>query len=320
MADIGIRRHESDIRVELGGQRVVISAGEVDVAAQLLALAPNNEGCLAVDLPHHEAVHGVDSCFHHPVCRVDVLLLVEAGLDLDNRGHLFSVLGSPAEGLDNWRILFNPVQRLLDRQHIGVFRGTIYEVDDSCERIIRVVDEDIAFPDDAENVVLARKALRDARVERLIPVNRSDGEIEKRQETAEVQGSLDMIDIRLVHLQVPAEDLEHLLRYAFLDLKPDGNLIGQVLELRLDGFQEIHYRVFVEVVVLVARQTEGNAVRNFHARKETADVRSDQILEEDKVVFLPIPVVHDPDETREHRGHVDKCVWLRACRRFLEHN
>ena len=129
----------------------------------------------------------------------------------------------------------------------------------------------ISLPDDAEDVGLFGKPLRDTRVERLVPLNWGNGQIVKREKPAKVQWAGDMINICLIHLQMFAEDLQHLFRDSFRDFEPDGNLIRAVLEFRLYGLQQIQHRIFMEIVILVAGYTEGNAVGDFHSGEKAAD-------------------------------------------------
>ena len=71
----------------------------------------------------------------------DVRLLVEARLELDDRGDLLAALGGAHERLDDGRVAAGAVERLLDRQDIGVVRRSRDELEDAVEGLVRVLQQ-----------------------------------------------------------------------------------------------------------------------------------------------------------------------------------
>ena len=60
------------------------------------------------------------------------------------RSSMSTVTSLPAfaaghETLRERRVRRRPVERLLDREHVGIVRGAVDEVDDRCKRLERVV-------------------------------------------------------------------------------------------------------------------------------------------------------------------------------------
>ena len=83
----------------------------------------------------------------------DVRLLVEASLDLDEDDNLLAALGGPDERLDDRRVARRPVERLLDREDVGIVGGLRDEpLHRRGKRLVRVVDEDVAGTDRGEHV------------------------------------------------------------------------------------------------------------------------------------------------------------------------
>ena len=83
----------------------------------------------------------------------DVRLFVEASLDLDEDHDLLAAFGRPDERLDERRVTGRAVQRLLDRQDVRVVRGLGDEpLHGRGERLVRVVDQDVAGADGREHV------------------------------------------------------------------------------------------------------------------------------------------------------------------------
>ena len=113
------------------------------------------------------------------------------------------------------------VERLLDRDDVGIARRLVQELHDDVERFVRVVDDEILEPDRREAVaaVLA-DALGKARDERrkfeIGPVDRD----EPRQ-FVQPQHSVDIDDARGQHVDVAGDEAAQRRRHPRLDLQPD---------------------------------------------------------------------------------------------------
>ena len=152
-ADLGPAGQQAEVDVQAGGLRVVVAGPDVDVAAQAGALAADDERGLGVGLEPDQAVDDVGAGALQLARPDDVRLLVEAGLDLDQDDDLLAALGGPDERLDDRRVARRPVERLLDRQDVRVVGGLGDEpLDRRGERLVRVVDEDVAGADRGEHV------------------------------------------------------------------------------------------------------------------------------------------------------------------------
>ena len=133
--------------------RVVVAGPDVDVAAQPGPLAPDDERRLGMRLEPDQPVDDVGPGALELARPDDVRLLVEAGLDLDQDDDLLAALGGPDQRLDDGRVARRPVEGLLDRQDVGVVGGLGDEpLDRRGERLVRVVDQDVAGADRGEDV------------------------------------------------------------------------------------------------------------------------------------------------------------------------
>ena len=74
----------------------------------------------------------------------DVAGLVEAGLELDERGDLLAVLGRAAEGADDGRVAAGAVEGLLDGEDVRIVRRLLDEADHRVEGLVRVVEQHVA--------------------------------------------------------------------------------------------------------------------------------------------------------------------------------
>src|SRR5918911_2488552 len=77
----------------------------------------------------------------------DVRFFVEAGLQLDQHGDLRLLVARLRERLDYWGVRADTVEGLLYGEHLGVVGGGPDEFDDGRERVVGVVEQDVAVPD-----------------------------------------------------------------------------------------------------------------------------------------------------------------------------
>ena len=69
---------------------------------------------------------------------------------------------------DDRRVARRAVERLLDRQHVGIVGGLAHELHDRIERLVGMVQQQIAFADHREHIGRAAQAPRNRRRERRI--------------------------------------------------------------------------------------------------------------------------------------------------------
>src|SRR5918911_5717279 len=77
----------------------------------------------------------------------DVRFFVEAGLQLDQHGDLRLLVARLRERLDYWGVRADTVEGLLYGEHLGVVGRRPDEVDNGCERVVGMVEQDVAVPD-----------------------------------------------------------------------------------------------------------------------------------------------------------------------------
>ena len=145
---------EREVGVDAGGARVVVAGAEVGVGDELARLAPHHGRDLGVGLPVDEAVDHLRAGALQAARLADVGGLVEAGLELDERGHRLARLRRLAERGDDRAVARGAVERLLDRQHVGVERGLVQEAHHDVEGLVGVVQQHVLLADGGEDVAL----------------------------------------------------------------------------------------------------------------------------------------------------------------------
>src|SRR4029077_9427833 len=140
LTEVWIGGEEAEVRIDPGGGGVVVAGGEMHVSPDAIGLAPHDERGLAVRLQAHDAVYDVNAGLLEGPRPRDVVSLVHARLQLDQRRDLLAVLRGPRERRDDRTRGARAVQGLLDGEDLRVVRRARDEVDHAAERLVRMVD------------------------------------------------------------------------------------------------------------------------------------------------------------------------------------
>ena len=130
------------------------------VAADAVGLVAHDQRHLGVRLETGETVDDVRADALQVARPMDVVLFVEARFELDQHRDLLAVLGSFDQRVDDRRVAARgAVQRLLDREHVRIDGRLTHELHDRIERLVRVVQEHVAFADHREDIGRADQRL-----------------------------------------------------------------------------------------------------------------------------------------------------------------
>ena len=126
----------------------------MDIAPDHSVLVAHDEGHLGVRLETDHAVGDMHPGLLQRLRPGDVCLLIPSSLELDQRHHLLAGLGGTNQRLDDGAgRARGPVQGLLDGEHPAVQRRLVDEgLHRGGERIVGMVDQDIALTQDPEQV------------------------------------------------------------------------------------------------------------------------------------------------------------------------
>ena len=155
VAELLVARQQAEIRVQARGLGVVVAGADVQVVADAVALAAHDQDALGVRLQRRQAVDDVHARLFQRAAPVDVRALVEARLDLDQAHGLLAALGGADQRGNERRVVARPVHGLLDREHVRVVDRLLDEpLDRAHERVVRVVQQDVALAHRAQHVGL----------------------------------------------------------------------------------------------------------------------------------------------------------------------
>ena len=119
----------------------------MDISADSVFLSSHDKRNLAVSLQTDKTIDNVTACLLKHLCPVDIIFLIESRLQLNENGNLFSVVCRLGKGRNDRRMTADAVQGLLDGQHLGILSRLSDKFHHRRKGLIRVVEQDIPFPD-----------------------------------------------------------------------------------------------------------------------------------------------------------------------------
>ena len=157
---------EAQVGVELRRLLVVVARAQLrDVLQAVLGLA-RDAADLAVHLVIAEAVDDVAAGFFEALRPLDVVGLVEACAQLEQRGDLLAGLGGGDERLSQVRLARQAVQRDLDGDDGGVGSGLAQQLHERVHGLVGIAEQHLALADLVDDGAVAVKACRPLRGER----------------------------------------------------------------------------------------------------------------------------------------------------------
>ena len=224
--------------------------------------------------------------------------LVEAGLELDQHGHLHTPLGGADQAADDRAVAAGAVQRHLDALHARVVGDLGDErLDAAGVALVGVVQEQRPIAHDRHDRSIGLLGDGDAaggdrRPRPVLEV----GPLERVQlhQARQVEHRPVARDVAGVDLELANEQVEHLIADAVLDLEPNRVVEPAPPELELDGFEQVVGLFVLERQVGVARDPEHRPLLDDHADEQRRQMRGDQLLGGQEAPFV------ERDQAREH--------------------
>lgn len=159
-AELLVAGEQAEVGINFRGGVVVVAGAEVQVAADAVFLAADNERDFAVGLEAGQTVNDVAAGFFELLCPVDVVFFVKARFQLDKHRDLFAVFSGFDKRRDDGRVAADAVERLLDGEYVFVFCGLCDELHDTVECLIWMVNKAVALTDGLKNIGVAEEIAR----------------------------------------------------------------------------------------------------------------------------------------------------------------
>ena len=164
-ADRRIGGEEREVGIDARRDRMVVAGAEMDIGGERAGLAPHHQRQLGVGLELDEAVDHLRAGALEVARPADIGLLVEARLELDQRRHRLARLGRLGQRAHDRAVLGGAVERLLDRDHVGIARRLLQELHHHVEGFVGVMDDQVLLPDRGEAIAaMLADALGKARI------------------------------------------------------------------------------------------------------------------------------------------------------------
>ena len=236
---------------------------------------------------------------------LQVALLVEARLHLHQHRHLLARLRRPAERGHDRRLPRHPVQRHLDRQHVGIVRGLLQQVHDGVERLVGVVQHAVARADHVPDRLGAVQPERAHRFPRLEPQAVEPRHVDQAGPAGHVHRPVAGIDVRRLDRQLGGQGPAQLavgVRHLHAHRHPSAPRRDDLCH----GLDEVVVAQLVHLCVTRAGDAEPDAVQDAEAGKQQVGVAGDQVLQQRVGDARALPRDrHQPVEGARQRHHGD---------------
>ncbi len=295
-AGFGIGGEEAEVGIDPRGDRVIVAGAEVAVCAVGLALAAHDHRNLGVGLPVDEAVDHLHAGALELGSPEQVLLLVEPRLELDHGGDRLARLGRGDQRRDHRRLLAGAVQRLLDRDDIGIGCRLAQEIDHHLEAFVGVVDDDVFLADGGEAIaIVLANAFGIARAVGLELEVRAVL-LDDRGEPGEADQAVGLGHHRLIEPELVAQQFLGGEIESALQLQQDHRTATTALDGGAEIADEI-LRILLDLEVAVAQHAEHPVAADLEPGKQQVRVTEDDLLDAD----VDRGFAGQPDEPRQGR-------------------
>ena len=281
LRDLRVGGEEAQVLVGARGHRVVVPRADVDVTAKAVTLAADDERHLRVHLQIGEAVDDVHARLLERARPLDVAVLVEASLQLDEADALLAVLGALDQRRHERAVATRAVHRGLHRDHVRIGRGGLDEgLEAGRERLVRLVDEEVAAADLGEEVarLLDVGEPGGSRAGRGLVLQLRAVEVDELVEVGEVEHAVHLVDLLVGCAEPLLQPLEHRARGRAGDLEPHDVAEAAAAQLVLDRLEQV-VRLVRDLEVGVAGDAEHRALHDLHAGEEPVEEVGDHALE-----------------------------------------
>src|SRR4029077_20275090 len=133
---------------------VIVAGAEMDILPEAIGIASYHEQRFAVRFQSDHAIDNVRARFFQLTSPANIGGLVEAGAQFHHSSDLLAVIGGLDQRLNYGRTTAGAIERNLERQNLRIGGGTLDEADNGIETFVRMMQQNVLFAHDLENVRL----------------------------------------------------------------------------------------------------------------------------------------------------------------------
>ena len=303
---------EAEVGVELGRLLVVVARTQLrDVLDAVIGLA-RDAADLGMHLVFAETVDDVAPRLLEALRPLDVVALVEAGAQLEERGDLLAVLGGRDERLGELRLARQAVQGDLDGNDARVESSLFEQLNERVHALIGVREQDVAVAHLIHDAAVAVERRGPSRRERRV---RQPGALRLRQAASQPPGEAQVerhdgvVDLAALE----AELLEHVL---FHDRRERALALEAHRRQARALLQQAAHMLAVILVLLVARLVGVDV----GITRDADDVGVLDLVHAEDLARVHLDGMLEQDELEATAGQLDNAVALVRQRDEAEHD
>ena len=281
----------------------------MDVAADTVLLHTDHKGNFAVCFKSNQTIDHMTACLLQHLSPVNVIFLIKTSLKLHQHGYLFAIVRRLCQRRDDRRISADPVQGLLDSQHLGIPGSTAHKIHHRIKTLVWMVEQDVSPADIGEDIILIHQSRHWLRpIFSRLEVLKAVQTIHFHQK-GEIQRAGDREDILAADQQFFLYDLKKALIYVRFDFQTDRFAPLALFELFLNLLQQIHRLLLVNGEIGVAHDAEGMGSDDIVVQEQRRHIPLYNLLQKHHHPLLcPILIdllrqFHDPLKHRRHLNH-----------------
>src|SRR6185437_15054917 len=165
------------------------------------------------------------------------------------------------------------IERLLDREHVGIARRLAQEIHHRREALVRMMQQNVFLTDAGEEVGAAREAAwHPGREHRIFQLGALDQVVDRR-EAVEVDGPRDAVGIDVAQRELPQQELHDVGRAVLRGLEPHRRPVAPMRELALERAAQVIDLFLVDEKIAVAGDPELVTADDLNPGEELLDER-----------------------------------------------
>ena len=245
----------------------------------------------------------------------DVALLVEPRGHFDQHGHLLVQFGGSLQRGDDRRPGAHAIQRLLDRQDVGIVGRLRQQGHHWIVGLVGMLQQQVALVQHREDVGLLRVGEHVDRLHLGIPQPLEPRQLDEAHHHPQIQRSRDDVDVVSAEFELIAQQCDQFIRRVRADLETHDVASSSASQLAFDDLDVGATAFVVQFQLGITRQTHDRRFENRLAREEAWQVRRDDVLEQDETQRLGVGELYQP---RQNLRHLDDCEPRRLAWRSVQ--